>query len=158
MNKVLPILLCIVFISCNPFISKDLRLKNRANRKLERLVNKYPNLLKQDTATTLYDTTIITANSKLDTVISYDFDTITLFKDKLRLKLIKTTDTLIVDAECLPDTIRVKEFIRVPFNKVAPIELTIVEELTTIILKWFWQIVLIIGSFIVIRAFYKSIT
>ena len=157
MNKILPILLCIVFISCNPFISKDLRLKNRANRKLERLVNKYPDLLKKDTAITLYDTTIITANSKLDTVLYYDFDTITLFKDKLRLKLIKTIDTLIVDAECLQDTIIVKEFIKVPFNKVAPIKLTIVEEITTVILKWFWQIVLIIGSFMVIRAFYRSI-
>ena len=76
MKKIVLILLCISFISCNPFISKDLRRKNRANRKLERLTTKFPSLINKDTAIISYDTTIITLNSKIDTVFYYDFDTI----------------------------------------------------------------------------------
>jgi hypothetical protein len=122
---------------------------------LERLTTKFPNLLNKDTATTIYDTTIITLNSKIDTVFTYDFDTITLFKDKLRLKLIKINDTLIVDAECLPDTIRIKEFIQVPFNKVSTIKLTIMEQITTILGKYIWRILLILAVLLVLRLVYK---
>jgi len=155
MKNFVLILLCISFISCNPFISKDLRRKNRANRKLERLTTKFPNLLKKDTAIISYDTTIITPNSKADTVFTYDFDTITLFKDKLRLELIKINDTLIVDAECLPDTIRIKEFIQVPFNKVSKIKLTQFERFSNLLGKYVWQILLILAILLGFRLIYK---
>ena len=49
MKNILILLLALSFISCNPFISKELRRKNKANRKLERLTNKFPELLTQDT-------------------------------------------------------------------------------------------------------------
>lgn len=43
------ILLSFLFASCNPFISKELRRKNKCNKKLERVVRKCPELLKADT-------------------------------------------------------------------------------------------------------------
>jgi len=159
MKNLLILLLCISFVGCNPFISKELRIKKRANRKLERLVKKYPELLKQDTASIIYDTTIITSNPIIDTAISLQFDTITLEKDKLRLKLIKTTDTLLIDAECLPDTIRIKEFIKVPFNKVSTIELTTIEKVSNFISKFWWWcfifLVLIVGGRITYKFLFK---
>jgi DNA primase catalytic subunit len=148
MKNLIIILLAISFISCNPFISKELRRKNKANRKLEKVINKFPELLKKDTAVVVYDTIIITESSKLDTVVSLDFDTITLIKDKLRLKLIKTTDTLIIDAECLPDTIRIKEFIKVPFNKVQKVELTTYEKIVNNFKPFFWWFILAIILYI----------
>ena len=145
MKNILLIFLCISFSSCNPFISKDLRVKNRGNRKLERLVKKYPGLIKKDTATVIYDTTIITPNARIDTLLSYDFDTVTLFKDKLRLKLIRVNDTLLIDAECLPDTIRIKEFIKVPFETISKSKLTPLEQAANFASKFYmWGIFILI--------------
>lgn len=155
MNKIIILIIIASITSCNPFISKDLRRKNRANRKLERLTTKFPSLLSKDTASVLYDTIIISPNTKVDTVLSYDFDTITLFKDKLRLKLIKINDTLIVDAECLPDTIRINTIVKVPFNKISTIKLTLIEQITNTIGKWFWKIILLLAFLVGIRLVYK---
>ena len=49
MKNLLILFLAICFVSCNPFISKDLRKKNRCNKKLERVVKKCPELLGNDT-------------------------------------------------------------------------------------------------------------
>jgi len=157
MNKIIILIIIASITSCNPFISKDLRRKNRANRKLERLTTKFPSLLSKDTASVLYDTIIISANTKVDTVLSYDFDTVTLYKDKLRLKLIKINDTLIVDAECLPDTIRINTIVKVPFNKISTIKLTLIEQITNTIGKWFWKIILLLAFLVGIRLVYKAI-
>jgi len=157
MRKIIILIIIASITSCNPFISKDLRRKNRANRKLERLTTKFPSLLSKDTASILYDTIIITPNTKVDTVLSYDFDTITLFKDKLRLKLIKINDTLRVDAECLPDTIRINTIVKVPFNKISTIKLTLIEQITNTLAKWFWKIILLLAVLVGIRLVYKAI-
>ncbi len=153
MRYITIILSLLILSSCNPFLTKELRRKNKCNRKLKRVVDKCPELLKKDTAVYVYDTTIITRNSKADTIVSLNFDTITLEKDKLRLKLIKTTDTLIINAECLPDTIRIKEYIKVPFEKVQPIELTAYEKIVNGFKPFFWWIVFIIIAIIL----YKSV-
>lgn len=153
MRYITIILSLLILTGCNPFLTKELRRKNKCNRKLKRVVDKCPELLKQDTAVYVYDTTIITRNYKADTIVSLNFDTITLEKDKLRLKLIKTTDTLIINAECLPDTIRIKEYIKVPFEKVQPIELTTYEKIVNGFKPFFWWIVFIIIAIIL----YKSV-
>ena len=50
LNKLIIILLSsIILIGCSPFINKDLRRKNKCNRKLDRVVRKCPELLKTDT-------------------------------------------------------------------------------------------------------------
>lgn len=149
------ILLSFLFASCNPFISKDLRRKNKCNRKLERVVRKCPELLKMDTTIAIYDTTIITQGSKVDTIVSIDFDTITLFKDKLRLKLIRTRDTLLIDGECIPDTIRIKEFIKVPYDSVSTIELSTSEKIINFLSRFWWWGIVIVLVFLIGRAIKK---
>jgi hypothetical protein len=42
---------CIFLASCNPFISKELRRKNKCNRKLQRVTTKCPELIQTDTFT-----------------------------------------------------------------------------------------------------------
>lgn len=155
MKRLTIILLALTFISCSPFISKDLRRKNKCNRKYKRAVKKCPELLSKDTAVVIYDTIIVTPPSKMDTAISFNFDTVTLFKDKLRLKLIKTTDTLLIDAECLPDTIRIETQIRVPYETFKEVELTITDKILNFLNKWFWYIIVVSFIVIVLRLVYK---
>jgi hypothetical protein len=157
MRKIIILIIIASITSCNPFISKDLRKKNRANKRLERLTTKFPSLLSKDTASILYDTIIITPNTKVDTVLSYNFDTVTLYKDKLRLKLIKINDTLMIDAECLPDTIKINTIVKIPFNKISTIKLTLIEQITNTIGKWFWKIILLLAFLVGIRLVYKAI-
>lgn len=150
-------MLALLFASCNPFITKELRRKNKCNRKLKRVVNRCPDLLKQDTIIAIYDTTIITKGSKIDTVIYFDFDTITLFKDKLRLKLIKTIDTLLVDGECIPDTIRIKERVEVPVSIASMINLTVWERISNWLKDIWWILVLFAALVIGIRFVWRSL-
>ena len=156
MKNLIIILLALSFISCNHLINKDLRRKNKCNRKFEKVINKCPELLIQDTTIAVYDTTIITQGSKADTVVSFDFDTITLFKDKLRLKLIRTRDTLIIDGECLPDTIRIKEYIKVPHSKASMIKLSFWENIMNGAKDFWWIVVLFISIFLLYKYIKKK--
>jgi hypothetical protein len=108
-----------------------------------------------DTTIAIYDTTIITQGSKVDTIVSIDFDTITLFKDKLRLKLIRTRDTLLIDGECIPDTIRIKEFIKVPYDSVSTIELSTSEKIINFLSRFWWWGIVIVLVFLIGRAIKK---
>ena len=67
MKQLLIILLAFSFISCNPFVSKELRRKKKCNRKLERVVKRCPELLKPDT---IIDTVeVIIPEVKIDSFI-----------------------------------------------------------------------------------------
>lgn len=66
-----------LFTSCNPFVSKELRRKNRCNNKLENkmasLIKKCPNLLKTDTITEIIEVPV--PEIKIDTVFQVYIDT-----------------------------------------------------------------------------------
>lgn len=67
------ILLSFIFTSCNPFISKELRRKNKCNRKLERVIKKCPELLGTDT---IRDTvSIVVPEVRIDSFIVIQKDT-----------------------------------------------------------------------------------
>ena len=147
MKKYILILIAGLFLtSCNPFMNKDLRRKNRANRKLERLISKYPQLKAKDTLVVKLDTVIITDSVVVSQSFSLKFDTVEIVKENFRLKLIKTTDTLIVEGGCMSDTIYVNKEIIVPFETIQKIELTPLEILSKFY-KW------VIGLFILFLAF-----
>jgi len=87
------ILLSFLFASCNPFISKDLRRKNKCNRKLERVVRKCPELLSTDT---IIDTVIIEVPKiEIDSFIVIKKDTtaidsiVNLIKNKQTREIVK---------------------------------------------------------------------
>jgi len=61
------------------------------------------------------DTLIITENKALrDTLILQRIDTITLKSNDVRVHLKRSYDTITVEAECLPDTIRIEKVVKVP--------------------------------------------
>ena len=139
MKYILVILSLLFLTSCNPFMNKDLRRKNRGNRKLERLIKRFPNLEKGDTLIASFDTIIITEPTKVDTFFSMDFDTLEIIKDKFHLKLIKTTDTLLIEGGCISDTIYIDREIKVPFERISKDKLTVIEEIITYFSRyWNW--------------------
>ena len=129
-TKILFIILAFVIASCNPFISKDLRQKNRCNRKLERVTKKCPQLLVQDTIIVKIDTTIIINEVKKDSSFAAGVgDTIYIDKEKLSIKFIRLkADSFFIEGKCKGDTIYIDKIIRVPYQKINLIELTFWEK------------------------------
>ena len=80
---------------------------------LNRAIAKDPAIL--DSVAVKMDTLIITENKALrDTLILERVDTITLKSNDVRVHLKRSYDTITVEAECLPDTIRIEKVVKVP--------------------------------------------
>ena len=86
---------------------------------LKRAVKKDPMILEKDTLV-VTDTVVVPPVVTTDTVITKQQDTIVVEKERLKVKVIRNVDTLIIDAKCDSDTI-VKQ-IEVPFEKVVYVE------------------------------------
>jgi len=66
------VLILALLTACNPFIGKELRNKNKANRALEKVLKRYPQLAVQDT---IHDTvTVLVPEIVHDTVIETNND------------------------------------------------------------------------------------
>ena len=80
---------------------------------LSRAIAKDPTIL--ESVAVKVDTTIITENKAIrDTLILQRIDTITLERNAVRVKIKRIHDTIQIDAECLPDTIRIQKVVEVP--------------------------------------------
>ena len=80
---------------------------------LKRAIAKDPTIL--DSVAVKVDTIVVTENKALrDTLILKRIDTITLERNAVRVKINRIHDTIMVDAECLPDTIRIEKVVKVP--------------------------------------------
>jgi len=80
---------------------------------LNRAIAKDPTIL--DSVVLKVDTTIITQIQEVrDTLILREIDTITLERNGVRIDLRRVYDTIEVDVQCPPDTIRIQKEIRVP--------------------------------------------
>jgi hypothetical protein len=86
---------------------------------LKKAVQKDPMILKKDTLV-VQDTLVVPPVVLKDTVTLRQHDTITITKDRLRVKIVKVNDTLIIDAKCDSDTI--VRTIEVPYDKVVYVE------------------------------------
>jgi hypothetical protein len=86
---------------------------------LKKAVQKDPMILKKDTLV-VQDTFVVPPVVLKDTVILKEHDTITITKDRLRVKIVKVNDTLIIDAKCDSDTI--VRTIEVPYDKIVYVE------------------------------------
>ena len=71
---------------------------------LRKAVRKNPELLKSQTIN-VTDTIVLPGVALMDTVILKQVDTITLVKDRFRVKIMRSFDTLIIDGGCDSDTI-----------------------------------------------------
>lgn len=80
---------------------------------LNRAIAKDPTIL--DSVVLKVDTTIITQIQEVrDTLILQRIDTITLERNGVRIDLRRFYDTIEVDVQCPPDTIRIQKEIKVP--------------------------------------------
>ena len=80
---------------------------------LNRAIAKDPTIL--DSVVLKVDTTIITQIEEVrDTLILREIDTITLERNGVRIDLRRVYDTIEVDVQCPPDTIRIQKEIKVP--------------------------------------------
>lgn len=137
--------------------SLEKRLENkfrRAERKIEKLTIKYPELLKKDT---LRDTLKIFSNEvKHDTsFVSIPGDTTYLYKDKLRIKYVRVGDTTYIEGECKSDTII--RTVEIPVDQIVVRKDTIVDQL----IRYFkrsiiWVIILLVIA-IAVRIAWKFI-
>jgi hypothetical protein len=118
------LLLATVLVGCSP------------ERRLQRLVKRYPNLLAKDTIT-IRDTFITKEVSK-DTVfnLSNSRDTVVIKQDKLTIKHFynRQTDSVYLQGKCAPDTFI--KVIKVPYDKV-------VVKSNEWYNQWYWILIII---------------
>jgi hypothetical protein len=107
---------------------------------LKRAIKKDPSILEKDTVTVV--DTIVTAPVNIkDTVTLLEKDTLVITKEKLKLKIVRSFDTISVQAECASDTII--NTIRVPYEKVVYVQERTLKEKLQI-----WGFYLMIGLFV----------
>tara|TARA_B110000977_G_scaffold98002_1_gene128990 strand:+ start:468 stop:809 length:342 start_codon:yes stop_codon:yes gene_type:complete len=82
-------------------------------------VQKDPSVLEKDTLIVM-DTVVSPPVAITDTVIMRQHDTITLVKDRLRVRIVKVNDTITIDAICDSDTII--SIVEIPYEKVVYVE------------------------------------
>ena len=126
----------------------------RAERKIEKLTIRYPELLKKDT---INDTIKITTQEvKVDTIFnSADGDTVTLFKDKLRIQYVRQGDTVYISGECKSDTIY--KTISVPVEQIVVRKQTILEQIQKHSKRLIWFLIILAIIYIAIRVIWKFI-
>ena len=85
-----------------------------ANWHLRKAIAKDPTIIKPQVIT-LIDTVIVTPAERVETtLVALPIDTITIERERLKIKIRRIHDTLIVDGECKSDTIRITETIEGP--------------------------------------------
>ena len=142
-------ILLLITTSCSE--AKKLR---RAEKKIYRLTQKYPDLLKKDT---LYDTfSIITPEVRYDTqFVDKPGDTTYINNGKLEIKYVRIGDTTYIEGKCKSDTII--QTVEIPVERVVIRKETIVDQ----VIRYFkssiiWVIILLVLAFIV-RILWKFI-
>ena len=101
-----------------------------AHYHLRRAVKKDPSILQKDTITVV-DTVVSKPVELKDTVVLRQTDTVTIEKERLRIKIFRSFDTIKVDAICEADTII--SIVSVPYEKIVYVER---EKLGSKITKW----------------------
>jgi hypothetical protein len=112
--KYLVLLLIPLFISCS--LTKEERRMNRATKKLEKLTDKFPELLQPDTI--IVPVELFTDRVQIDTLMQITTDTVTIQKDNLTVRWLVRNDSIWVDAVC--DTIFIYKEIKVPVQTIQP--------------------------------------
>ena len=147
------IALILILSSCSleQRVEKKLR---RAERKIEKLTILYPQILKKDT---INDTIQITIPQvEVDTFFQgKDGDTVTIYKDKLRIKYVRQGDTVYLSGECQTDTIY--QTVSVPVEQIVVRKQTILEQLEKHSKRIIWLFVILAILYIAIRVIWKFI-
>jgi hypothetical protein len=95
------IILLLLAVSCTP------------QKKLHKLLKKHPELVSKDTLK-VKDTVFID-HIYTDTVLSWHnlYDTVTIEKERLKMKIVRVNDSIYLSGECLADTIYTEKIVLV---------------------------------------------
>ena len=107
MMKTIALILALLLSSCS------------AQQHLRKAIRKDPRIIEKDTAVVI-DTIVSPPITLTDTVTLSEVDTITLIKDRLKVKIVRTSDTIRVDATCESDTII--SIVEVPYETIKYVE------------------------------------
>ena len=142
-------ILLLTITSCS-----EARKFRRAEKKIYRLTQKYPDLLKKDT---LHDTfSIITPEVRYDTqFVDKPGDTTYINNGKLEIKYVRIGDTTYIEGKCKSDTII--QTVEIPVERIVIRKETIVDQ----VIRYFkssiiWVIILLVLAFVV-RILWKFI-
>lgn len=185
MKRLIIILLALSFVSCNPFLSKEHRRKKKCNRKLERVTDKCPELLTNETVTVIITDTI--PEVQIDSFIVLERDTaeidslVSLIKNKKTREIIREYITKYVPIKDttihLADGYTIKfyslegnihysvekplEVVKTPHEivveTVKPVELTPTERFLEVIYRFWWVILLIILTAIGLKYLHRRL-
>ena len=126
----------------------------RAERKIEKLTIRYPQLLKKDTINDTIEITI--PQVKVDTIFtSTDGDTVTLYNDKIRIKYVRQGDTVYLSGECQADTIY--QVVSVPCEQVVVRKQTILEQIQKQSKRMILVLLILVVLAVAIRVLWKFI-
>jgi len=128
------ILIILLFTFCTP------------QKRLERLILKHPELIKKDSL--IVRDTIVTENVLKDTLLSWHnlYDTVTIVKDNLRIKVVRKLDSIYIRGECLSDTIYTEKIVSV--DKVVIKKPTFLENILSI---WWLILIIVFVLFVYLR-------
>lgn len=125
-------------------LTKEERRMNRATKKLEKLVAKYPELKRTDTIRTIVEVPIVS----VDTLLQFKSDTIRVEKDNLKVEIVRLPgDTVYqVRAEC--DTMFVP--VQVPCDTIQPTKVVASEKTKRKVDRWRTVALVFIGISVVL--------
>ena len=117
---------------------------------LNRAIKKDPTIMVGDTMVVM-DTVVLPPVAITDTAITKQHDTIIVEKDRLKVKIVKKLDTLIIEGRCDSDTII--RTIEVPYEKIIYVEK---EKPLQIVRKWLLYLLSAIVGFKVLQRLFDK--
>ncbi len=114
---------------------------------LKKAIKKDPTILKSDTVV-VTDTIVTAPVSVRDTITLQERDTITITKDRLKVNIVRSFDTIMVDAICESDTI--VQLIEVP---VPSLVMKDSDRWYNKVYKFSFYLLLLLLSFVIIRRY-----
>lgn len=147
----------LILVSCSPraIERRHDRRVDRADNRIERIVARFPELMRVDT---ISDTIVHhIASVRFDTsfIDTGGVDTIMIENDRLVIRYVRTGDTIMLLGECKADTVTIP--IRVPVDRIVVQKQSIIEALTKSGKQMLWIVIAVLLLYIVIRVVWKFI-
>ena len=149
MQKIIIIFSCFVFLTscCTTRVCKI----ERAEKKIAKLTDKFPELLQRDTIVVSDTLTIETIKADTSFISTNINDTVVITNDRVTIKYIKTDSLIYIEGECVGDTVIV--------TKEIPVETVVVRELTWAerAKEYTYFMFAIAALLLVVRIFFKDV-
>ena len=118
--KIIIIFLCVFFLSscCTTRVCEI----ERAEKRIAKITNKFPELLRKDTLVFTDTLTVETVFADTSFISTNTNDTVVITNDRITIRYVKTDSVIYIQGECEGDTVII--------TKEIPVETVVVRELT----------------------------